>query len=259
MTPPSTQSRNRSQKRLQWKVFAALMVASRLAALASIPYIKTLARKPSEPLGVLLVGGVVQAVLTAVLVGAGLWVGPQVGHFRPQLRTMLVGNFNFERRGFYPLLWRSLVAGIAVGVVLLLIDLTSKQLIPSYPHPPTPPPWQGFLAAFNGAINEELWMRLGIMTIFVWVGSIITQVSPPHLAIVWTANVLTAFAYGVFHLVSQTTFGPLDTVIVVSVLLGNGIAGVVYGWFYWRQGLLAAIVAHWSTEIVLHVVAPTLQ
>lgn len=232
-----------------------LMIASRLAALASIPYIKTLTRKPSEPLSVILLGGFLQVVLTAVLVGVGLWVGPQVGLFVP--RRTLAGKFN--RRCFSPWLWLSLGSGIAVGVLLLLIDITSKNLIPGHSQPPTPPPWQGLLAAFNGAINEELWMRLGSMTILVWVGSIITQVSPPHLWVVWTANMLAALAYGVFHLLSQTTIGPLDTIVVVSILLGNGIAGVVYGWFYWWRGLLAAVLAHWSTEIVLHVVAPALQ
>jgi membrane protease YdiL (CAAX protease family) len=28
--------------------------------------------------------------------------------------------------------------------------------------------------------------------------------------------------------------------------------GVLYGWCYWRRGLLAAMVAHFSADIVLH-------
>ena len=47
----------------------------------------------------------------------------------------------------------------------------------------------------------------------------------------------------------------LTTIVVVRTVLLNSIAGVLFGWLYWRRGLLAAMVSHFSADIVLHVVA----
>jgi membrane protease YdiL (CAAX protease family) len=33
----------------------------------------------------------------------------------------------------------------------------------------------------------------------------------------------------------------------------NGLAGVAFGWLYWKRGLESAIVAHFSADIILHV------
>jgi hypothetical protein len=38
-------------------------------------------------------------------------------------------------------------------------------------------------------------------------------------------------------------------------LIMNGIAGVAFGWEYWRYGLVPAIVAHASTDVVLHMLS----
>ena len=48
----------------------------------------------------------------------------------------------------------------------------------------------------------------------------------------------------------------LDTVVVLRTLLLNGIAGVVFGWLYWKRGLEMAMLSHFSADIVLHVIAP---
>jgi hypothetical protein len=121
-----------------------------------------------------------------------------------------------------------------------------------------PLPWQGFLAALSAGINEELWLRLGLMTFLVWLGTKLMKQERPSPRIVWIANGLTAIAFGMLHLPLAATLGPLTIVIVVRVLLLNGIAGIVFGWLYWRRGLLAAMVAHFITDIVLHVVAAAL-
>jgi membrane protease YdiL (CAAX protease family) len=39
-------------------------------------------------------------------------------------------------------------------------------------------------------------------------------------------------------------------------LLLNGIAGLVFGWFYVRHGLESAMLSHFCADLVLHVAAP---
>jgi hypothetical protein len=46
--------------------------------------------------------------------------------------------------------------------------------------------------------------------------------------------------------------------MVVRMLVRDGFVGMVFGWQYWRHGLVAAMVAHASAHIVLHVLTPLL-
>jgi membrane protease YdiL (CAAX protease family) len=36
-------------------------------------------------------------------------------------------------------------------------------------------------------------------------------------------------------------------------MLGNIMVGTLYGWLYWQRGLFAAIIAHFSVDLMLHV------
>ena len=38
----------------------------------------------------------------------------------------------------------------------------------------------------------------------------------------------------------------------------NGVGGLVFGWLYWTFGLEAAMVSHFSADIVIHVIMPLL-
>ena len=39
-------------------------------------------------------------------------------------------------------------------------------------------------------------------------------------------------------------------------MLLNGVGGMLFGWLYWKHGLMAAMLAHFSADIVLHVAVP---
>jgi membrane protease YdiL (CAAX protease family) len=66
--------------------------------------------------------------------------------------------------------------------------------------------------------------------------------------------VLAALLLGAAHLPMAAALAPLTTVVIVRTMLLNSIGGLVFGWLYWRQGLLAAMVAHFSADVVLHVI-----
>ena len=51
----------------------------------------------------------------------------------------------------------------------------------------------------------------------------------------------------------------VNAVPSVGTLLLNGVAGVAFGWLYWKRGLEMAMLAHFSADIVLHVIAPLLS
>ena len=72
----------------------------------------------------------------------------------------------------------------------------------------------------------------------------------------WAANAIAALLFGALHLPQADLIAGISVPVVAFVLIGNGIAGLAFGWLYWKYGLISAMVAHFSTDIVLHVIAP---
>jgi hypothetical protein len=74
--------------------------------------------------------------------------------------------------------------------------------------------------------------------------------------ILWPANAIAALLFGALHLPQAALIAGLSPPVVAFTLIGNGIAGLAFGWLYWKHGLVSAMAAHFSTDIVLHVIAP---
>jgi membrane protease YdiL (CAAX protease family) len=116
--------------------------------------------------------------------------------------------------------------------------------------------WKGFLASFYGGLGEELLLRLFVMTLLLWAawkGFARALPSPPPLA-AWSAIVLAAIIFGAGHLPAAGQVWPLDAVVVFRTVFLNMIAGIPCGWLFWRHGLEPAVAAHFSADIVLHVI-----
>ncbi len=250
-----------------WKTFGVLLFGALVGAVAILPYALALAppKLPpgAPPLPLLLVLSVVQTlVLASVAITIGLWLGPKVGLGAPQLEAWLAGDRAAPRQFVASL---PLAAGLGVlsGVLVLLLDLTVfLTLIPalaSSASPRAPAIWQGLLASLYGAIDEETLTRLGLMTLLVWIGAKIIRTDRPGPAVMWTANVLTAVLFGLGHLPATAAVLPLSSLVVVRAIVLNGLAGVAFGWLYWRRGLLAAMGAHFCADLVLHVLTPLVQ
>src|SRR5260370_34411111 len=106
-----------------------------------------------------------------------MWLAPKVGLGTPLL-SALTTNRHIER----PLLIALLVAAsLGVGVALLVILLDKWVFVPRLPliaHlEVNVPAWKGFLASFYGGIDEEIFLRFGVMTLLV---AGLSRVFPPR-------------------------------------------------------------------------------
>jgi hypothetical protein len=138
-------------------------------------------------------------------------------------------------------------------VAVLIVD----PLMPSPPRPLThPPAWEGLLASVGAGIREELWLRLGAMTLLVWLGARLTRPGEPSPAVVWVANGIAAALFAAIHLPQASALFGLGAPVLAVVFAGNGLPGLAFGWLYWRRGLLAAMAAHGAADIVMKVVLP---
>jgi len=73
------------------------------------------------------------------------------------------------------------------------------------------------------------------------------------VAVIWIANILAAVLFGLGHLPTTALLVPLTPIVIARAIVLNGLLGIVFGWLYWKRGLEAAMISHFSADIVLHV------
>lgn len=244
-----------------FKLAVLFGLLSALATAALFPYLLMIVphmfAKLPMPLWLAVVLQSLQAgVLLTLLSLAGLRMGHRVGLGAPWLRAALFGG----ERTRQPWL-AAIVLGLFSGLVILGLDPLFAPYMPALLHPEAPPTTgqasaaAGFLASFYGGIGEELMLRLFLMTLLVWMQSKLDG-GRTHALHFWIAIVLAAVLLGVGHLPTAVEVWPLDAVVVTRTLVLNGVAGLVFGWLYWKHGIESAMLAHFSADLVLHVVAP---
>ena len=84
------------------------------------------------------------------------------------------------------------------------------------------------------------------MSALVFVGWSVTgrRSDGPGSGITWAAIAISAMLFGLGHLPALAQSVELTPALVARTVLLNAIAGVIFGWLYWRRSLEAAMVAH---------------
>lgn len=244
------------------KIAALLGVVSAMAVVAVFPYLVQIMPEKFEKLPVsITVLAIAQSVQALVMLGlmslAGLRMGHRVGLGAPLLQHW-INRQPLEGKALRPL--QAIAIGIAVALAVLALSGLIDPLLPEMRNPPAEADaaksaLNGLLASFYGGIVEELQLRLFLMTLLVWLVARLRKSMPPP-AVYWAAIVIAALLFGAGHLPVANTIWGLDAIVVLRTLLLNAIAGLAFGWLYWKRGLEMAIVAHFSADIVLHVVTP---
>lgn len=211
------------------------------------------------PLAVVIAVQVVRnAVLVAIAVGLELLLATRIELGAPLLEARLAGEAVGQR--IRALLVPSMLAGAAAAVAIIVLDLLvfAPGMPPATLTGEHPPAWQGFLASFYGGITEELFLRLFLMSLLAWLVGLVWReaLGRPAVGAFWMANLVAAIPFGLGHLPATVALVPLTGTVVLRVIALNGIAGVVFGHLYWRRGLEAAMLTHFSADIVLHVLVP---
>ncbi len=241
-----------------WGLFFVLVGMGMFGAIALIPYGLALSGKKLEDLPfsrnkMIALTLLQSAVLLAVMVGVGLLAAGAVSLELPVLRGLLAGEAVLSLLvAIAPL---AVIAGVLSAALVLALEFGVFR--PRLPESmkadnQTATAWQGFLASFYGGINEEIMMRLLVMSGSVWLFSRLNN-GVLEDAIFWTAIVLAAVLFGIGHLPATARLAPLTPLLIVRALLLNGIVGIVAGFLFWRYGLESAMIAHFSADIILHV------
>jgi len=258
---------------INWKLFFILFAACVIGSIFVLPYSLELqnvdfaaaAEESGIPEDLLIPLSILQsAVMFAVVTFFGLLLSKKIGQENGRLRLpILEGILNKENKAkeFKALLLPSIILGVLAGGLIIVLSIPFNNAIPEFKNMevPTPAFWKGFLASFYGGIAEEVLLRLFLMSLLVWIGFKIKKApdGSPTAVGVWIAIILAAVIFGIGHLPATAQIvEELNAVVIARALVLNGIAGIAFGWLYWKKGLESAMIAHFSTDIVLHVITP---
>ena len=119
---------------------------------------------------------------------------------------------------------------------------------------PARPRWENFTASFYGGLNEELLFRLLGLSATAWLLSRVWASGGPTDTALWVANMIMAVLFGLGHLpAARAVMGSITPLLVGRALALNTPIALICGWLFWRFGIEAAIVAHFTADLVYHV------
>jgi hypothetical protein len=255
-----------------WKLFFVLLAGAIIGLAAIIPYSLALqgdafssavAREPTRIWMLFTFQLATQVLFFAVVIWIGLRFAAAVGLRLPILENLLqCSRIDDAARRFLPfsIILGAILALLIIGLEVYVFQpaltaqlgenaLTGASAV-------KPEAWKGFLASFYGAINEEILLRLCVMSFLVWLGQFASRTpdGKPTLAVLWIANILAAVLFGLGHLPATSMLVPLTPLVVARAIILNGLIGVGFGYLYFKHGLESAMLSHFSTDIVLHVI-----
>jgi membrane protease YdiL (CAAX protease family) len=252
------------------RVFFILWIAAILSTIALLPYVLELQSSTLTsldlpiPLPTLIALQIAQsAILFAIIIFAGMFFASRVGLGTPILDSITRSESASDKvRAILPI---SIGLGVISSLLIIGLDVWAfqpallKELGDSANalnlQNAQPAAWKGFLASFYGGIAEELLLRLFLMSLLAWLGRFVskTQEGKPTSVVFWISNILAAIIFGLGHLPATALLLPLTPLVISRALVLNGLAGVAFGWLYWKRGLEAAMVSHFAADIILHV------
>lgn len=252
-----------------WTIFWILLAAGLVGTALMLPYAFALQLKPGSdgkplttkngkplpPTWVMALASLLQSgVLLAGATFFGLLAAGRLGLGLPVLQAALQGQPLTGLIGVRLLV--AVIAGVGgtLGLILLerfvFLPRVSKALTGSDTRISL---WKRFLAGFYGGIAEEILLRLFMMSGLAWLISLVWK---DATAALWLANVLAAVLFGLGHLPATRAITPLTPMVVIRALALNGLLGIVLGYLYMRYGLETAMFAHFTADVVIHVIYP---
>jgi membrane protease YdiL (CAAX protease family) len=257
-------------KAFYWKVYWILVAAAAFGLVAIVPYalapqaeaLKNTHTPIPLPLVIALQIGV-QVIAFAVMIAIGLFFANRTGLGLPIVEAKLRGEpVGARLRAVLPI---SVILGVVGAFIIVGLDevvfqpALKAELANSVSKLPglaaNRAAWQGFLASFYGGIDEELLLRLLVMSLLAWLGHFISRKpdGTPTVAVFWIANVLAAVLFGLGHLPATAQLVPITPLVVVRAVVLNGLVGIACGYLYFTRGLESAMISHFSADIILHV------
>lgn len=192
-------------------------------------------------------------IITAPLAALGLRLGTKIGLGAPLLTALLARSPGAGRQ-----LARDAVLALSSGLVIGAFLWGLRIVVAPYLPPELPElghrgAMGGLLVSISAAVGEEVWLRLGVMTIIAWLLQRLSGHAVLKPKVAWAAIVSAAIIFSLIHLPQLAAADAATPIGIMATVFGNTLVGTAYGWLFWRRSLIAAILAHFFVDLVLHV------
>jgi len=265
ISPNASPTKLENSQKFSWKEFITLTLAGLVGSIAAIPsvypYIADTAAKTKIPAQLLVAEQIVQsAVYLFVAVGVGLLLSRKTGLGAP----IIHGYLNGEQVGSK--LRSQILPSVSLGVLgaLVIKALDVWFFLPNMPGFTSAisqvSGWKGLLAAFYGGFTEEILSRLFILTLLAWILSWFSHTADkkPSPAAMWIAILGSAIFFGLGHLPATLMTNQFSIMLLAREVLLNGSFATIFGYLYWKRGLASSMMAHFSSDLIVHFVLPLL-
>lgn len=239
------------------RLFGWLLLGATVGAIAVVPYQLGIAPEAAEQAGLSVSGFAAVTFLSGVLMAAlgaavGLLLGPRVGLGAPLLTSVIEGRT--RRRVAMRALLPAVGVGLALAGTVVAFDLGLRSHLPQVSTGDVGLMTR-YAASVYGAVNEELLLRMGLLTAVVWGVTRLSGRQSPTRRVLWTATAASALAFGLLHLPALAVVADLTPLVVARTVGFNVLLGSAFGWLYWSRGLLAAMASHFAADLVIQTAA----
>lgn len=226
-----------------WKMWWRLSLLGALGTLsAALIPLEGFGPPPFDPALLKVLAVVQPTVLMMLAVALGLWAAPRVGLDAPAVRAWA------EARPVWPALRPQLAPAALGGLAMAALLVGFWSMVRAQPFATPILAFEMPLATklLYGGIVEELLLRWGVMSLFVWIAwRAGGGRGPVPVRAVWGALVASSVLFAAGHLPVLYALLPDPPGWFVGLALAaNFIPGMLFGWLYWRRGLEAAMIAH---------------
>jgi len=202
-------------------------------------------------------------LIAAAIGGLAVWLGlaaaRRVGKGAPILDGTVATPLAARRLAI------SLAVGAACGAVVVAVLVYG--LVPIEPALATrlrarigAPSWLPWALAVESSILEEFVLRLFLLSSVAWLlaRGWRNDHAPVSPVASWSAITASSLVFAAVHLPAWLATTNPTAVLIASVLILNGVAGMVLGYLYWRWGIESALLAHFAADMVVQGIGPRL-
>jgi membrane protease YdiL (CAAX protease family) len=246
-------------KKSNKKLLFLLIALCGITGLMAMPFTFALIELPTDaPMNTIILAQFFQIlVLGAIAAFFGLILARSVGFSMPVLESISGGQ---KRTGYLKsIVGSSVFWGVLGGVLVILLCIPFWDIsIEMLKREAAIPLWKSILVIFYGGITEEILFRLFLMSLFVWITTKIKKTADgfPTKFGIWFSIIITGILFGLGHLGVTHAMTEITSAVIVRAVMLNGSISILYGFLYWKKGLESAMIAHFCTDIVLHIILP---
>ena len=252
-------------QKFPWKEYVILVFAGMAGVLGGLPaawgVMEKTAAAANVPVQLLVAGQLLQSAIWMLLtVGIGLLLATKTGLGAPLLRGYLAGE-QVGAKFRAHILPSALLALFATVAVISLDRLFFLPRLPGFSSAISQiSGWKGILTSLYGGITEEILTRLFFVTLLAWILSLFshTDDKKPSPIAMWMAIVSSAVMFGLGHLPATLASTPFSVTVLAREVLLNGIYGTIFGYLYWKRGLESAMMTHFTSDLLVHVIVPAM-